>query len=157
MALRFRGQRCPLCKEVLQSGDERVSFPHFLGPESDLWEYSDATMHTACFDRWPDRERFLRLLKHPEEGPPSADDETRARLLAERGLFRRSPPAPTAEENLVHNEQHARIIERVREHGASCPHCRSRSTSYRELNETARARLVCPACGRSCDAAELVL
>lgn len=61
MALIFYGKsKCPLCEAVLQEGDDIVATSHFIGDESDqLWRYSDAGMHRACFWRWPLRESFV--------------------------------------------------------------------------------------------------
>jgi transposase-like protein len=65
--------------------------------------------------------------------------------------------AADIQRDLEHNAEHDRIMELVMKDGASCPHCGRRATKYRELNETARKRLVCIVCNRSCNAAELKL
>jgi hypothetical protein len=41
--------------------DRRFATPHFLGPESDLWRYSDAVMHWDCYAKWEQRPRFARM------------------------------------------------------------------------------------------------
>lgn len=60
MAL-FWGQECPLCGVKMTDADRLFATTHFLGPESDLWRYSDAVMHWDCYAKWEHRERFGRM------------------------------------------------------------------------------------------------
>jgi hypothetical protein len=161
VAIVFCGtSRCALCEAVIRIGEHWIAFPHFLGLDHDLGRYSDSAMHKTCFDAWSERDRFIRLLERAEERPPRLDRDTARRLIEESvpgAFWRDSPRAPTAEELRSHNDEHALIMAHVRAHGAACPNCGARATSFRELMETARARLVCHMCARSCDAAELAL
>ena len=60
MAL-FYGQPCSLCGVKMTDDDRRFATSHFLGPESDLWRYSDAVMHWDCYAKWEHRPRFARM------------------------------------------------------------------------------------------------
>ena len=60
MAL-FYGQPCPLCGVNMTNGDRRFATSHFLGPESDLWQFSDAVMHWDCYAKWEHQARFGRM------------------------------------------------------------------------------------------------
>jgi hypothetical protein len=60
MAL-FFGQECPLCGVKMTDSDRLFTTSHFLGPDSDLWEFSDAVMHWDCFAKWEHRARFGRM------------------------------------------------------------------------------------------------
>jgi ssDNA-binding Zn-finger/Zn-ribbon topoisomerase 1 len=60
MAL-FYGQPCPLCGVKMTTEDRRFATSHFLGPESDLWRFSDAVMHWDCYAEWEHRPRFARM------------------------------------------------------------------------------------------------
>lgn len=60
MAL-FYGQPCPLCGVKMTNDDRRFATSHFLGPDSDLWQFSDAVMHWDCYAKWELRARFGRL------------------------------------------------------------------------------------------------
>lgn len=60
MAL-FYGQPCPLCGVKMTNDDRRYATSHFLGPESDLWRFSDAVMHWDCYAKWEHRPRFGRM------------------------------------------------------------------------------------------------
>src|SRR5437763_1820090 len=57
----FYGQPCPLCGITMRDTDSLFATSHFLGSESDLWEYSDAVMHWDCYARWEHRARFGRM------------------------------------------------------------------------------------------------
>jgi transcription elongation factor Elf1 len=155
VVLLIRGKsKCSLCGQVLAPGEDVVGFSHFLGPDHRLWRYSDSAMHPACFDSWPDKEEFLTLYAEAQArsrglGTPQTIEEMHRRQAVDREARSRRDAA--------HNEEHARIMAIVREHGAACPHCGSRSASYRELNGPERFRLACQACGRSCNATELQL
>ena len=61
MAMIFLGKsKCPLCGEVLESGQELVATTHFIeSPEHPLWRFSDAAMHYTCFQLWEHREPFV--------------------------------------------------------------------------------------------------
>ncbi len=61
MALLDYGEtECPICGQVLQSGQRIVATSHFIGDETDpLWPFSDAAMHYKCFQTWPLRESFV--------------------------------------------------------------------------------------------------
>lgn len=51
---------CPLCDNVIATGQRYVATLHFLQDQSHpLWRYSDAAMHYDCFQRWPCREEFV--------------------------------------------------------------------------------------------------
>ncbi len=60
MAL-FYGQPCPLCGINMNDTDRLFATSHFLGPNSDLYPYSDAVMHLDCYAKWEHRSRFGRL------------------------------------------------------------------------------------------------
>jgi hypothetical protein len=60
MAL-FWGQPCPLCGVKMMDDDRLFATSHFLGPDSDLWEFSDAVMHWDCYAKWEHRGRFGRM------------------------------------------------------------------------------------------------
>lgn len=138
---------CSICGHVLATNDRILAFPPFLGPDHDLWPHSDAVMHAECYEAWPERDRFQRLLEHPEERPPALD-EAAHKLIEARipGAYVRRSRIPTDEENRHHNDEHERIMAIVRAHGGTCPHCKGRAARYRELEETSRKRLVCYAC-----------
>jgi hypothetical protein len=62
MAIIFEGlTECHICKQVLQAGDEITAFPAFLKNTHPLWEYSDAAMHTRCYEACPDKPEMDRL------------------------------------------------------------------------------------------------
>ena len=109
-------------------------------------------MHTPCFEAWPDKEEFLALYSDAKEkGRALATPERIEQLRRSQAEEREARARRDGE----HNDHHARLMVVVREHGAACPHCGSHSASYRELNGTARLRLACRACGRTCNADEL--
>lgn len=60
MAL-FYGQPCPLCGVKMTNDDRRFATRHFLGPDSDLWRFSDAVLHWDCYAKWEHRKRFGRM------------------------------------------------------------------------------------------------
>lgn len=60
MAL-FYGQPCPLCGMEMTPEDRLFATSHFLEPESDLWQFSDAVMHWDCYADWEHRPRFARM------------------------------------------------------------------------------------------------
>lgn len=60
MAL-FWGQECPLCGVKMTNTDRLFATSHFLGPECDLWRFSDAVMHWDCYAKWKHRARFGRM------------------------------------------------------------------------------------------------
>lgn len=52
--------RCPLCDEILDSGQETVATTAFIEDVNHpLWRYSDAAMHAKCFLGWSQREAFI--------------------------------------------------------------------------------------------------
>ena len=55
MALILVGKtKCPLCGNILEDKQETVSFSPFVSNELDpLWPFSDAALHSACFDHHP--------------------------------------------------------------------------------------------------------
>ena len=55
MAIIIEGKTaCPLCDNILEKGQEVVSFPAFVGNELDpLWLFSDAAFHSGCFEKHP--------------------------------------------------------------------------------------------------------
>lgn len=55
MALILVGKtKCPLCDNILEDGQEIVSFSSFVSNELDpLWLFSDAAFHSDCFDHHP--------------------------------------------------------------------------------------------------------
>lgn len=61
MAMTLTGRsRCPLCDEILESGQETVATMAFIEDEKHpLWRYSDTEMHTTCFRGWSQREAFI--------------------------------------------------------------------------------------------------
>ncbi len=61
MALLFRGKsRCPLCDQVIATGDEAFLSPAFMeDARHPLWRFSDAAMHASCFAAWPQRRAFI--------------------------------------------------------------------------------------------------
>lgn len=61
MALLLLGKtKCPICDEVINETQERVSSMHFIeSPAHALWRFSDATMHRECFRSWPRRADFV--------------------------------------------------------------------------------------------------
>jgi hypothetical protein len=65
MAL-FYGQPCPLCGVKMKDNDRLFATSHFLGPDSDLWEFSDAVMHWDCYANWEHRARFGRMYFESE-------------------------------------------------------------------------------------------
>jgi hypothetical protein len=67
MAL-FWGQECPLCGVKMTTSDRRFATSQFLGPESDLWRYSDAVMHWDCYANWKHRARFGRMYFEARRG-----------------------------------------------------------------------------------------
>lgn len=61
MAIFVEGMKCPLCGQPMRGADRLFGTSHFLGPEHDLAEFSDATMHWDCYAPWEHRARFARL------------------------------------------------------------------------------------------------
>jgi len=61
MALFYDGLPCTLCGEEMTNADQLFSTSHFLGPDSDLWEYSDAIMPWDCDARWEHQARFGQM------------------------------------------------------------------------------------------------
>ncbi|MFK7789353.1 MAG: hypothetical protein AB8C95_07690 [Phycisphaeraceae bacterium] len=60
MAIIYKGIKCPICDETLDTKEKFVATTHFIGDEADpLWRYSDAAMHYACFQEWKHRETFV--------------------------------------------------------------------------------------------------
>ncbi len=150
MAIIIRGKtRCSLCSRVLAAGEEIVGFSACLEPGHPLWQYSDSAMHRSCYEAWPEHDTFGRLHQEAlaKSQSPAAVEEARDEWNARR--------AAEVQRDLEHNVDHDRIMELVTRDGASCPHCGRLHARYRELNETARKRLVCLLCHRSCNAAEL--
>jgi hypothetical protein len=45
----------------MTNDDRRFATSHFLGPSSDLWQFSDAVMHFDCYAMWEHRARFVRM------------------------------------------------------------------------------------------------
>ena len=64
MALILLGRsRCALCDQVLEQGQALIATSHFVEDQDhDLWRFSDAGMHRACFLAWPLREEFVELF-----------------------------------------------------------------------------------------------
>ena len=51
---------CALCRKPLT--DPIFATSHFIGdPSCDLWRFSDAAMHWACYVRWPEQSRFAAM------------------------------------------------------------------------------------------------
>ncbi len=147
MALVMRGKsRCSLCGRVIQHDDALVGFPHFLAPDHRLGRFSDSAMHEECYETWPHRAEFSELLDQALCDAPGAEDRE-AQAASERDA--------EAARTLAHNDEHARIMAEVAKSGATCPHCGTRASAFRVLKETARHRLVCGTCARSCFASEL--
>lgn len=155
MVLLIRGKsKCSLCETVLARDEAVVGFAAFLSQGHPLWRYSDSAMHPRCFEVWEHREEFEALYSAARIAAAAASTPE---AIAQG---RRAAAAATAiriREDAAHNETHAKIMVLVRERGAACPHCSVRSVSYRELAGTARLRLACLACRRSCNASELHL
>lgn|GEM_PF-1155570 len=61
MALVIYNQiQCPLCHAVIAEGDAYVATTAFIhDPADPLWPYSDAAIHTVCFQSWPLRPDFV--------------------------------------------------------------------------------------------------
>ena len=52
--------QCPLCHAVIVVGDAYIATTAFIhDPADPLWPYSDAAIHTACFQSWPLRPDFV--------------------------------------------------------------------------------------------------
>lgn len=153
VVLLLRGtSRCSLCDEIISTNDPIVGFTHFLGSEHRLWRYSDSAMHVACYEAWPDKEEFDALHDAAQAKIRSSTAPSQLEALRRQQADDRATQARLDRE---HGDRHAQIMAVVRAHGAKCPHCSSSGSSFRELKGTARLRLVCEACGRSCDASDL--
>ena len=65
MALILFGRtECPLCSKPIQEGDEYEAFAHFIDNDKDpFWKYSDAVFHRPCFEKWNQRDIFLKRYK----------------------------------------------------------------------------------------------
>lgn len=63
MALILLGKStCPLCTEILETGQELVATSHFItDSKHPLWIYSDAGMHKKCFLGWKHRTEFITM------------------------------------------------------------------------------------------------
>lgn len=60
MALVFEGMPCAICGHALDLYVRFVSTSHFIADEGDpLWRYSDAAMHSECFETWKHRSEFI--------------------------------------------------------------------------------------------------
>jgi len=155
VAIFIRGKStCPLCGQILATEDLVVAFAPFLQPDHRLWRYSDSAMHATCFAASPDRDELEALYAEERETQRALATPERIEVRRRADEQKREAHDRSAAE---HNARHARIMAAVNQSGATCPHCNARSTSYRELSGTARLRLGCRACGRSCNADELAL
>ena len=68
MALFIVGKtECPLCGRVIQEASEATLFPAFLKPNHRFHRFSDAALHSECFQAWPDHVDFERLFKRFRE------------------------------------------------------------------------------------------
>jgi hypothetical protein len=153
VALIIRGKsKCSLCGGVLATGDEIVGFRAFLARGHRLWRQSDSALHASCYATWPERPEFERLYAEAEARRTAS--LTPERMEEARRVWNAARDAQSRSDR-EHNDRHAEIMTRVHAQGAACPHCRAHSDTYRELTSTARARLTCLVCGRSCNADEL--
>jgi hypothetical protein len=60
MALYITGKTpCSICGATLEQ--PVVAFPHFVPEAHPLWRFSDTAMHTACYERRPERAAFDAL------------------------------------------------------------------------------------------------
>ncbi len=132
-------------------GDPIVGFPAFLEPGHRLWPFSDTAMHGACFASWPDRHEFQRLQREAKaqrrRTVATARRENHGRV---EDALRRAREV----EAMVHDHEHARAMNLVALLGGTCPSCGVTSKGYRVLAGP-RKRVVCPSCGRSCNAFDL--
>jgi hypothetical protein len=61
LALIFKTTKCAICGEVFETDAPRVATTHFVDDENDpLCRFSDAVMHSSCFQSWEQREEFVR-------------------------------------------------------------------------------------------------
>ena len=59
MALIYNGIRCAICDQKIDLKGQYVATTHFIAdPNDPLWRYSDAAMHSACFEAWEHRSEF---------------------------------------------------------------------------------------------------
>jgi len=75
MAIIIEGKTaCPLCSNILEKGQEVVSFPAFVGNGLDpLWPFSDAAFHSDCFEQHPlSSEAIARYEEMREETAPGS-------------------------------------------------------------------------------------
>ena len=55
MALIIRGKsKCPLCNQILEETDHVTAFPSFVPSDHRFGKFSDAALHTSCFEKDPD-------------------------------------------------------------------------------------------------------
>lgn len=69
MALTILNQtQCPLCHAVIAEGDAYIATTAFIhDPADPLWPYSDAAIHTPCFQSWPLRPAFVAAYNSAAE------------------------------------------------------------------------------------------
>jgi hypothetical protein len=55
MALIILGKsKCPLCNQILEANENLTTFPAFLPADHKFGKFSDAALHTNCFQKDPD-------------------------------------------------------------------------------------------------------
>lgn len=68
MALVISGfTKCPICGNVIDTGQEIVAFQAFASRTSPLWVFSDAALHKSCFDSHPLSGKALQIIKEHRE------------------------------------------------------------------------------------------
>jgi hypothetical protein len=92
MALYFAGKTaCSACRQVIDSSEQPVLFPHFVPMGHALWEYSDSSMHQSCFTSWEHRADFVALF-NASRGQLVWGNGVRQRMQADGSI--RSVAAP---------------------------------------------------------------
>jgi len=85
---------CALCHEALSPAGDAVVTPDFLADEADpFYQFSDATMHRACFVVWDRRKLFIAHLNRIVRRLV-ADDGTHLRMTSEGDLVLEAGPPP---------------------------------------------------------------
>lgn len=68
MALFIEGIKCAICGKKILSNDSKIMFPPITSDiDSKFYIFSDATVHTCCFEKHPLRRDFENLLREITE------------------------------------------------------------------------------------------
>lgn len=68
MALFFPGRtKCTLCDRTIESEEDGILSPAFLGSAHALGRYSDSAFHRQCFNEWELHDEFSALFEEYQD------------------------------------------------------------------------------------------